>query len=57
MLLEVLIVGHMMIGPKLCQVDFIHNAQLYTVEYICPENGTLLKENAGTPQSTKYLKP
>jgi hypothetical protein len=56
MLLEILIAGNVMIGPHLCAIDFIHNGQLYTVEYKCPENGTLLKESAGTLQSTKYSK-
>ena len=54
MLLEVLIAGNIMIGPKLCQVDFIHNGQLYTVEYKCQENGILLNEKRGTLQYITY---
>ena len=54
MLLEILIAGNIIIGPNLCKVDFIHNGQLYTVEYKCRENGTLLRENRGIPPSTTY---
>jgi len=54
MLLEVLIAGHVMIGPSLCQVDFIHKGQLYTVEYKCQENGILPTEKSGTPLSITY---
>jgi hypothetical protein len=57
MLLEIFIAGNVMIGPNLCSVDFIQNGQLYTVEYKCPENGTLLKENVGMLPSTTYSKP
>lgn len=54
MLLEILIAGNVMMGPNLCKADFITNNQLYTVEYICQENGTLPKESVGMPQSTTY---
>ena len=54
MLLEILIAGNVMIGPNLCQVDYIHNGQLYTVEYKCQENGILLKESVGTDQFTTF---
>ena len=54
MLLEIIIAGNVMIGPGLCQADFIHKGQLYTVEYKCHENGTLLKENVGTDQFTTF---
>ena len=47
MLLEILIAGHVVIGPKLCQVDIIHKNKLHTFEYVCPENGTLLRESVG----------
>jgi len=54
MLLEIFIAGNVMIGPNLCSADFIEKGQLYTVEYICHENGTLPKESVGTHQYTKY---
>ena len=54
MLLEIIIAGNVMIGPGLCQADFIHKGQLYTVEYKCQENGTLLKEKIGTDQSITF---
>jgi hypothetical protein len=47
MLLEILIAGNVMIGPNLCQADVIHKNQLYTIEYKCQENGTLLRESVG----------
>ena len=53
MLLDVLIAGNVMIGPSLCQADLIYQDQLYTVEYKCQENGTLLRESVGMLQSTK----
>jgi|LakMenEpi03Aug12_release.lakeMendotaPanAssembly.Ray.scaffolds.fasta_scaffold5530996_2 hypothetical protein len=56
MLLEILIAGNVMIGPNLCQVDYMHNGQLYTAEYKCHENGTLQRGSVGMPQSTKYSK-
>jgi hypothetical protein len=56
MLVEVLIAGNVMIGPNLCQADLIYKNQLYTVEYKCPENGTLQRGSVGMLQSTKYLK-
>lgn len=43
------IVGKVMIGPRLCEVDYLMNDQIYTVEYVCHENGTLVSENPGTP--------
>jgi hypothetical protein len=57
MLLEILIAGNVIVGPNLCAVDFLHNGQLYTVEYKCQENGTLQKESVGTLPSTTYSKP
>ena len=54
MLLEIIIAGNVMIGPGLCQADFIHKGQLYTVEYKCQENGILPTEKSGTPQSITY---
>jgi hypothetical protein len=57
MLLEVLIAGNVMIGPNLCEVDFIHNGQLYTVEYKCQENGIHPTEKSGTHPSIIYSKP
>ena len=54
MLIEVLIAGNVMIGPGLCQADFIHKDQLYTVEYKCQENGILPTEKSGTDPSTTY---
>ncbi len=54
MLLEILIAGNVIIGPNLCKVDYIHNGQLYTVEYKCPENGILQRESVGTDQSTTF---
>ena len=56
MLFEVIIAGHVMIGPNLCSVDFIHKGQLYTFEYKCQENGTLQKGSVGMLQSTTYSK-
>ena len=53
MLLEIFIAGNVMVGPNLCQADFLHKGQLYTVEYKCQENGTLLRESVGMLQSTK----
>jgi len=48
MLLEILIAGHVLIGPKLCQVDLIINKeQHHRFEYVCQENGTLLRESVG----------
>jgi hypothetical protein len=55
-LLLLLVVGKVMIGPNLCQIDYMTNGQLYTAEYKCHENGTLLNESVGTPPSTKYSK-
>jgi len=57
MLLEILIAGNVILGPNLCQVDFIHKGQLYSVEYKCQENGTLQRGSVGTLQSTIYSKP
>ena len=54
MLFDVLIAGNVMIGPNLCQADFIYEGQLYTVEYKCQENGILPTEKSGTPPSTTY---
>ena len=54
MLLEILIAGNVVLGPNLCQVDFIHKGQLYTVEYKCPENGILPRESVGTDQFTIF---
>ncbi len=50
------IVGHMMIGPDLCQIEFLSDNKIYTFTYPCPENGTLLNESVGMLQSTKYSK-
>jgi hypothetical protein len=41
MLLEVLIVGNVIIGPNLCKVDAINKGQLYTIEYVCKEDGRI----------------
>jgi hypothetical protein len=57
MLLEVIIAGNVMVGPNLCQADFIHKGQLYTIEYKCQENGIHPRENLGTHPSTIYSKP
>lgn len=46
-LMVVIVVGHMMIGPQLCQIDYLNNGQIYTVEEKCLENGTLQLENPG----------
>ena len=54
MLLEIIIAGNAMIGPGLCQADFIHKGQLYTVEYKCQENGIRPIEKSGTDPSTIY---
>jgi hypothetical protein len=54
MLFEIIIAGNVMIGPGLCQADFIHKGQLYTVEYKCQENGILPRESVGTDQSTTF---
>ena len=48
------IVGHMIVGPDLCQIDFLGDKQIYTFTYQCQENGTLLNESVGMLQSTKY---
>jgi len=56
MLLEILIAGNVMIGPNLCQVDVIYKNKLHTFEYVCQENGTLLKESAGILPSITYSK-
>jgi hypothetical protein len=56
-LLLLLVVGKVMNGPNLCQIDYITNGQLYTIEQKCQENGTLLNESVGTPPSIKYLNP
>ena len=48
------IVGKVMIGPNLCEVDYLQNGQIYTVEYVCHENGTLLREKSGTHLSTTF---
>jgi len=57
MLIEVFIAGNVMIGPNLCEIDLIHEGQLYTFEYKCPENGTLQRGSVGMIPSIKYLKP
>ena len=46
-ILVLVIVGKMMIGPQLCQIDYLNNGQIYTVEEKCLENGTLQLENPG----------
>jgi hypothetical protein len=48
-----MIVGKVMIGPNLCEVDYLQNNQIYTVKYVCQENGTLLRESVGMLPSTK----
>lgn len=54
MLLAVaMIVGKVMIGPNLCEVDYLQNNQIYTVKHVCQENGTLLKESVGMLPSIK----
>ncbi len=50
------VVGHMIVGPDLCQTDFLDNKQIYTFTYQCQENGTLLNESVGMLPSTKYSK-
>ena len=55
--LVVLVVGKAMVAPNLCDVDYLINGQLHTVQYKCQENGTLLKESVGTHPSTTYSKP
>jgi len=48
-----MVVGKVMIGPNLCEVDYLQNNQIYTVKYVCQENGTLLKESVGMHQYIK----
>ena len=50
------VVGHMLIGPDLCQIDFLGDNQIYTFTYQCQENGTLQKGSVGMLQSIKYSK-
>ncbi len=50
------IVGHIIIGPNLCQTDFLGENQIYTFTYQCQENGTLQRGSVGMLQSTKYSK-
>jgi hypothetical protein len=54
MLLEIFIAGNVMIGPNLCQVDFIHNGQLYTVEYKCLDNKILSRKRIGPDKFTTF---
>ncbi len=48
------IVGHMLVGPNLCQTEFLSDKQIYTFTYQCQENGTLLNESVGMLPSIKY---
>ena len=50
------IVGHMIVGPDLCQIDFLGENKIYTFTYQCQENGTLQRESVGMLPSTKYSK-
>jgi len=34
-LYDILIAGHVMIGPKLCQIDILIDNKLKTYEYVC----------------------
>jgi hypothetical protein len=47
-LVMVIVVGNVMIGPQLCQVDYLHNGQIYTIEEKCQENSIPHIENPGT---------
>ena len=51
-----IVVGHVLVGPNLCQTDFLGDDQIYTFTYQCQENGTLQNESVGMVPSTKYLK-
>ena len=51
-----IVVGHAIVGPDLCQTDFLGDKQIYTFTYPCQENGTLLNESVGMLPSTKYFK-
>jgi hypothetical protein len=51
-----IVVGHVMIGPNLCQTDFLGDDQIYTFTYQCQENGTLQKGSVGMLPSIKYSK-
>ena len=48
------IVGHTLVGPDLCQTEFLSDNQIYTFTYQCQENGTLLNESVGMLPSIKY---
>ena len=48
------IVGHVIVGPDLCQTDFLSDKQIYTFTYQCQENGTLQRESVGMLPSIKY---
>ena len=50
------IVGHVIVGPNLCQTDFLGDDQVYTFTYQCQESGTLLNESVGMLPSTIYSK-
>ncbi len=50
------IVGHVIVGPDLCQTDFLGDNQIYSFTYPCQENGTLLNESVGMLPYTKYSK-
>ena len=51
-----MVVGHVLVGPNLCQTDFLGDDQIYTFTYQCQENGTPLKGNVGMLPSIKYSK-
>ena len=51
-----IVVGHAIVGPDLCQTDFLGDKQIYTFTYPCQEKRKLLNESVGMLPSTKYSK-
>lgn len=47
-ILVLVVVGKMMIGPQLCQIDYFNKGQIYTIEEKCQENSIPHTENPGT---------
>jgi hypothetical protein len=44
-ILVAVIVGKVMFSPTLCDVDYLINNQIHTIQYVCQDDGFLLKEN------------